>query len=396
MGAIFKLQNRVQPYAWGSHRMLAEFQNRPMPSPGPEAELWMGAHPKAPSRIQTPAGWSDLDTIIRNSPEVFLGPEVLSRFGPQLPFLLKVLAVDQPLSLQAHPDKRRAEEGYQRENAQGISLSAAHRNYKDDNHKPECICALTPFSGLCGFREPMDAHRLLKACWPPGQYAELDLLERGWRPFYEFLISRTADWRQRICTHVAERTEDLASHSMAFDWVQRLHRNYPGDVGILAPLLLNVVRLEPGQALFLPAGQLHAYLQGMGIEIMANSDNVLRGGLTSKHVDDLELMRILDFQPAPVQILSPQPHGADERIFSVPADEFRLSIISPCGAGQTAFSSWGPEILLCSQGNLQIVELGGGDGIDLVRGESVFIPAMIKQYEVNGCAELFRAAVNIF
>jgi mannose-6-phosphate isomerase len=394
MSPVFKLRNTIQPYAWGSRRMLAEFMNRPVPSSGPEAELWMGAHPKAPSRIQTPDGWSNLDTAIRNSPKNFLGPEMLSRFGPRLPFLFKILAVDQPLSLQAHPDKRRAEEGFRRENAQGIALRASNRNYRDDNHKPELICALTSFQGLCGFRKPMDAYRLLQSLWPPGQLAELELLTRGWRPFYEFLVTRPADWQQRLCSHAATCAASLSGQTIEFQWVERLQRIYPGDIGILAPLLLNLVRLEAGQALFLPAGRLHAYLHGLGIEIMANSDNVLRGGLTSKHIDAPELMRILDFEPGPAQIFTPQAAGPNECVYPVSADEFRLSIISTNDDNsETALASWGPEILLCSRNKAHIVTDRNNE-IGLVRGESVFMPARTGNYVVKGSAELFRAAVG--
>jgi len=394
MHSILKLQNTIQPYAWGSRRMLAEFMKRPVPSANPEAELWMGAHPKAPSRIQTADGWTSLDAAIRNTPATFIGTPLTSRFGPQLPFLFKVLAVDQPLSLQAHPDKQGAEQGYRRETAQGIPLSANHRNYKDENHKPECICALSVFWGLCGFRATLDAHRLLEQVWPQVQRNELELLTHGWRPFYEFLMSRTADWCQRLCSHAASRAADLADRTLEFQWVERLHRCYPEDIGILAPLLLNLVRLSPGQALFLPAGQLHAYLQGMGIEIMANSDNVLRGGLTSKHIDGPELLRILDFQAKPVQILTPQPNGANERVYPSAAAEFRLSIISADGIDETPVASWGPEILLCSRGSAHIGGSRLGAGVDLTRGESAFIRADLAQYRVAGRAELYRAAVN--
>ncbi len=393
MDSIYKMRNTIQPYAWGSRRMLAEFLNQTTPSAGPEAELWMGAHPKAPSLIQTAAGWENLDAIIRRSPDQFLGSEVRARFGRQLPFLFKVLAVGRPLSLQAHPDKQQAMEGYERENAQGIPLNAAQRNYRDKNHKPECICALTPFQALCGFREPDDALPLLEPLWPADLRAELEHLSRGWRPFYEFLVSRSVDWRRHVCRHAAERASSLADRAAVFEWVERLHRYYPGDIGILAPVLLNLVHLSPGEALFLPAGQLHAYLHGMAVEIMANSDNVLRGGLTSKHIDGAELIRILEFRSLAVHTLALRSDGPAEQTYLSPADEFRLSRIRVEGSGEMAVTSRGPEILLCSQGNLRI--RGAEErGIELGRGESVFIPAASDRYWLSGRAELFRATVN--
>lgn len=391
---LYKLRNTIQPYAWGSRRMLAEFLNREVPSAGPEAELWMGAHPKAPSCIRTSDGWVGLDKAIERQPDGFLGFEVRSRYGPRLPFLFKVLAIDRPLSLQAHPDRQQALEGYRRENEMGIALQADQRSYKDEHHKPECICALTPFWALCGFREPDDARRLLEPLWPSDQRSELGLLTQGWGSFYEFLVTLEPSRQRRLCTHAALRASQLSGRSSEFDWVEKLHREHPGDIGVLAPAMLNLIRLEPDEALFLPAGQLHAYLEGMGIELMANSDNVLRGGLTRKHIDVPELTRILEFRPSAMQVLTAQRVGASEQAYPSPADEFRLSKLHAQRGGVLAVNSWGPEIVLCARGSARI-DVGDGSVVELNKGESVFIPAMTNRYRVSGSADLFRATVNL-
>ena len=277
----FRMKNTVQAYAWGSRTAIPELLGKHSPSTKPQAELWIGAHPKAPSLLWHQGRWQALDQLISQYPEEFLGRSVASRFGPRLPFLLKVLAADQPLSIQAHPDTIQAKAGFRRENEAGIELTVDHRNYKDPQHKPECMCALAPFTGLCGFRSLSNMMSLMGSVWPINDNALLTTLtKKGIKSFFKSVMTLPTKKRLGLISQTVLQAESMIDINPAFPWMVRLNRLFPGDIGVLAPLYLNIVELQPGEAIFLPAGQLHAYLNGVGIEIMANSDNVLRGGLT--------------------------------------------------------------------------------------------------------------------
>ena len=402
MNRVVKLQNSIQPYAWGSHRAIAELLGQPAPSANPQAELWMGAHPKASSKIWYQGRWQSLAEVIQEYPEEILGRQALTHFGAQLPFLLKILAAEQPLSIQAHPSKRQAREGFERENAQGIPLSAGHRNYKDDQHKPECICALTTFWGVCGFRPLAETHTLLKAVWPPQDRGNLDRLlsedrNNTVRPFFERVMTLPSNERKTLLAQVISAAQQLSAHEKAYEWVLRLNNQYPDDIGVLSPILLNLICLQPGEALFLPAGQMHAYFDGLGIEIMANSDNVLRGGLTPKHVDITELLKILDFIPRPVNILNAQPVSNTERRYASAAEEFVLSIIdiAPEHAHQAGFGNRSAEILFCMDGTASVSWDEQQKHQELRKGQSVLIPAAVQHYTISGQATLYKAAVNL-
>ncbi len=401
MNRILKLQNTIQPYAWGSHTAIAQLLGLSTPSENPQAELWMGAHPKASSKIWFQGRWQALDHLLRHDPVPILGEAVVKRFGPQLPYLFKVLAVEKPLSIQAHPSHNMAKDGFIKENQKGIPLSAPHRNYRDDYHKPECICALTDFHALCGFRAPEEMRTLLDPLWPDRLRDYLDAVKEApdgvaLRQFFSRLMTLEKSQRIQLLTDVVAGAQELRSQNQAFDWVVRLHADYPEDIGVLSPLLLNFIRLRPGQALFLPAGRMHAYLRGVAIELMANSDNVLRGGLTSKHVDVDELLRILDFNTCPLEVLTPQSVGNHEERYPSPADEFELSIIrlqvdQRYDSGQRPPA---PEILLCIDGKAQIIWQGSSKGMDLIRGESVLVPAGLPRYQIEGKTILYKAAVH--
>ncbi|MBI5894728.1 MAG: mannose-6-phosphate isomerase, class I [Desulfobacterales bacterium] len=398
---MLKLQNTIQPYAWGSHTAIAQLLGQATPSEHPQAELWMGAHPKASSKIWYQGRWQGLDDLLRQDPVPLLGQAVVTRFGPQLPYLFKVLAVEKPLSIQAHPSQSMAEAGFSRENQQGIALSAPHRNYRDDRHKPECICALTEFHALCGFRAPEEIRALLDPVWPAQYKAHLNTLKSvpdgaGLRHFFSRLMTMDKSQRIPLVNDVVAAAQKLSDQSHAFDWVVRLHAAYPEDVGVLSPLLLHLIRLRPGQALFLPAGRMHAYLRGVAIEVMANSDNVLRGGLTSKHVDVDELLRVLDFQSYPLEVLKPQSIGHQEQRYPSPADEFELSMIriQDSQSHDSGRRLPAPEILLCVDGIAKIQWEGSSKGMDLARGESILVPAALTRYQIQGQTILYKAAVH--
>ena len=400
------LDNPVRGYAWGSRTVIAQLQGRAAPSPAPEAELWMGAHPGSPSRV-LPAV-QGLDERIAADPVGELGPRVAGRFGPRLPFLMKVLAAAAPLSLQAHPSPAQAEEGYAREEAAGLALDDPTRSYKDDSHKPELICALTPFTALCGFRPTAATRQLLAGLGVP----RLDQLAAGLaeedpgegeggespalRELFASLVTLSGDDRRVLLQQVfAACRNDSGDPQFAAEraWVARLARDYPADIGVVAALLLNLVELAPMEAVYLPAGNLHAYLGGVGIEIMASSDNVLRGGLTPKHVDVAELLKVLRFTPGPVPVLRPRRVGPEE-VFDAPAKEFRLSRVvlsGQPGAEPVELTGDGPQVVLCTDGAVNVVS--DGVGVELVKGSSAYVPAAVSDVTLAGEGTVFRATV---
>ena len=380
---MLRLKNPVQPYAWGSPTAIPQLLGVE-PSGAPQAELWLGAHPSAPSEV---VGDGPLDAVIARAPAALLGGPVVARFGPGLPFLLKVLAAAQPLSLQAHPSLAQAKEGFAREEAAGVPRTAAHRNYKDANHKPELICALGPFHALCGFRRVADSVALLRALGLP----LADRLEReGLKATLAHVMTLPEAERKALAASVAEACAARPPKGFEAEcaWGVKLAKQYPGDVGLVGALLLNLVTLQDGEALYLPAGNLHAYLEGLGVELMANSDNVLRGGLTPKHVDVPELLSVLSFEDGPAKVLTPA--GAPEAVYETPAPEFRLSRVDV--AGPVTLARRGPEVLLVTRGEVDVT--CGGEVLDLAQGESVFVGADEDTLELDGEGRVFRATVG--
>lgn len=398
---MYRLDNPVQKYAWGSRTFIPELLGERSPSKEPYAELWMGAHPRAPSHVIESGRSIPLSALIREDPAGMLGERVAGRFDGRLPFLLKVLAAVQPLSIQAHPDPALARNGFKREDAAGIPRDAASRNYRDPNHKPELICALTPFDAMSGFRPLPEIAGLLTyldltpfipaAAWPTGP-AEYSL-----RSFFEALINLSREEQVDLLDALIHRVSQASPRSddeaLAFSWVIKLSGHYPGDIGVIAPLLLNTVRLQPGEAFYTGAGVLHAYLAGAGVEIMANSDNVLRGGLTAKHVDPPELLKILTFTATPVRVLRGETTGGIEFIYQTPAVEFQLSRIILKGTGPYAPDRrTGPEIILCTGGSADAFR-GTGQNLKLHSGDSIFIPFAAGDYLIRGEATFYRSTV---
>ena len=369
------LTNPVRAYAWGSRTVIAELLGRPVPSPHPEAELWLGAHPGDPSHLAT---GKSLVEAISADPEGQLGPERARRWQETLPFLLKVLAADQPLSLQAHPSLAQARAGFAAEESAGLPRDAPDRNYRDANHKPELICALTPFAALVGFRAPAHTVDLLRALDVPAIAAHVELLAAqpdaaGLRALFTTWITLPQGRLSELVPAVADGAVRLAGGGR---WqevarsVLELAERYPGDAGVLAALLLNRVTLAPGEALYLPAGNLHMYLSGAGVELMANSDNVLRGGLTPKHVDVPELLRVLDFDAEPPPVLTGVAEGAWVR-YDTPAEEFLLRRFA--GDGPAPVPDGGPRILLCTAG--EAVVATHDTELALAKGAAVWLAA---------------------
>ncbi|MFF3166960.1 mannose-6-phosphate isomerase, class I [Streptomyces sp. NPDC003273] len=381
-----RLDNTVRPYAWGSTTAIPHLLGVE-PSGEPQAEMWMGAHPGAPSRTAR----GTLVEVIDADPERELGPAAVARFGPRLPFLLKILAAGAPLSLQVHPDLEQAREGYADEERRGVPVDAPHRNYKDANHKPELICALTEFDGLCGFRAPVEAAGLLEGLGVDSLKPYAGLLrahpeETALREVLTAVLSADPD---EMAHTVAEATAACTRLGGDYAPYAGIARHYPGDPGVIAAMLLNHVRLEPGEALFLGAGIPHAYLDGLGVEIMANSDNVLRCGLTPKHVDVPELLRIVRFEAGDPGVLRPEAAPDGEEVYDTPIDEFRLSrYVLPEGGTARDLTLDTPQILLCTAGSVRAGEH------ELAPGQSVFVPAGEKA-EVSGAGTVFRATVIV-
>ncbi|WP_019200486.1 mannose-6-phosphate isomerase, class I [Tsukamurella sp. 1534] len=384
-----RIEGVIRPYSWGSRTVLASLQRRPWPSEHPEAELWFGAHPADPARL--PGG--DLLTAISVDPEGELGASCRADFGDRLPYLVKVLAADEPLSLQAHPSAAQAVDGFARENAAGIPIDAPERSYRDAAHKPEIIIALTRFDALAGFREVGATVELLRALAVSQLDHSVELLacqpdSRGLRTlFTEWITLPKPEVAELISALLTGCVKYLGGGEARFRGEVRLAltlgERYPDDAGVLAALMLNRVVLEPGQALYLPAGNLHAYIGGAGVEVMANSDNVLRGGLTPKHVDVLELLRVLDFTPRAPSELSPSATTVGpEIVFSTPALEFRVSRVRldrtvPNRAPSVELDARGPQLMVVTEGTITVrsKSSGTGDMIDIPQGSGLWVPA---------------------
>ena len=394
------LKNPVQKYAWGSRTALQSLLGWPEPWKEPAAELWMGAHPKAPSEVQMNGECRSLIDVIAADPVSVLGAYAAERFSNRLPFLFKVLAADRPLSIQVHPDMGQARDGFERENRLKIPLDAPNRNYKDASHKPECLCAVTPFEAMKGFRAPEDILKLMDQVFRGNPLKELGSLRKGassngLKRFFTSIMSMDAARTAQVVHEAVKGTKPIADENRAFFWLLELNREYPGDVGVLSPLFLNVVTLSPGEAIYVPAGELHAYLSGVGMEIMASSDNVLRGGLTPKHIDIPELLKIVNFKSAPVQKQRPLPDDNFERTYQTPAEEFQFSEIAL--KGNERFISKverSVEILICMAGEGLIEEPESDQSQPLKKGMSVIVPSTVPGYVLSGSMSLYKGGVG--
>ncbi|MFC4754233.1 mannose-6-phosphate isomerase, class I [Dietzia aurantiaca] len=397
----------VQAYAWGSRTALPELCGTASPAPHPVAEHWFGAHDSGSSLCTDGRG---LDARIAADPLGELGDRVVDEYGGGLPFLVKLLSAEQALSLQAHPSPERAREGYAAEDARGIALDANNRNYRDANHKPEILVALTEFHALVGFRPVERTIALFDAL-------DVALL----RPYRDMLAGQPdAEGLRAVFTTfvtmphsaLADVVSDLvgcavgylSAHGVDGPWspvaatVTELAERYPSDPGVLAAMLLNRVSLHPGEAVYLGPGQLHAYLNGVGVEVMANSDNVLRGGLTPKHVDVPELMRVLEFTPLPDPTVQPTPvdRGIPGEVdYPTPEPDFALSRIDlPAGTESVWWRPEGPEVLLCTTGSVRVHD---GDSTEVLgAGGACWVPASANTVTLSGAegATVFRTRVG--
>ena len=401
MKRIALLENPVQNYAWGSRTFIPDLLGESSPAAEPMAELWMGAHPKASSAVLLHDKRISLLELIRKSPVDILGNSVAKRFSNTLPFLFKILAAAKPLSIQAHPNRDQAREGFARENRRKIPLNASNRNYRDENHKPEIICALRPFWALKGFRKVEEILFFMEKIGVSSLDGEIRALRgqpnrEGLKTFFKALFTLEEGRRARILTEALEGCKGDTDDYPALEWVNKLAESYPDDTGILSPIILNLVHLQTGTAIHIPAGELHVYLGGAGIELMANSDNVLRGGLTPKHVDIQELLNILTFETGEINLLQPRQHRDGDKVYPAATDEYILSVLDihkdALFKSQTQRSV---EIMICVEGNARITDLGTGEVLPLKKGVSVIVPAVVEQYQIEGTATIYKASVPL-
>lgn len=394
---MYRLTGSRRSYDWGSTTSMLEFLGGE-PDGTPFAELWLGAHPTGPSTAHTPAGNARLDEIIEADATTHLGHAVQAEFG-RLPYLLKLLAPACPLSMQVHPSPEMAKAGFQDEEARGVPLTAPARSFKDEHHKPEMVYALSRFEGLVGFRTETQVHSLLSRLDGPVTPALHALtsskqgtgLESALRQLLQ-LTPTDVDHVVAACRQLAATISDTEGRA-AYSTVEELAGFYPGDVGAVVSLLLNRIVLEPGQLVFLGDGIPHAYLSGFGLELMANSDNVLRLGLTSKHLDSNAMLEALDFTSSGYDVES-APKGAVTHVFAPPVPEFALSISNPGNAdGPHTLPGDGPRILICVEGTIQATIDGEPKGLTLNRGESIFIPAADGPVTIKGSGTAAQAFV---
>jgi mannose-6-phosphate isomerase len=353
--AVVPLEGVLRRYEWGSPTAIPRLLGVE-PDGRPAAELWFGAHPDDPS----PAGASTLDELVAADPAAALGTGVVDRFGPRLPFLLKVLAAEKALSIQVHPARDEAEEGFAREDAAGLDRRAPNRNYRDRNHKPELVCALTDFEALCGFRPVAETRALLSELRRPELGFVTAALDGDDPLRAAFTAILTAPDPAPAVAALSEAA--AASRDERLAGVRLAAQDFPGDVGVLVAVLLGYVRLRPGEAIFLGAGNVHAYLRGTGVEIMANSDNVLRCGLTPKHVDVPEVLRITRFD----ELADPR-WPAVGGSFAVPVPDFRLTRLDV--EEPTRLDDPGPLVVLVTEGDVRVAD------VPLGPGRAAFVPA---------------------
>ncbi|MBT2584626.1 mannose-6-phosphate isomerase, class I [Arthrobacter sp. ISL-95] len=404
---MYQIENVLRPYAWGSTTAIAELLGRPA-SGGPEAEMWIGAHPDSPSTAVHPNGVTQpLDALIASDPLRCLGSESIAEFGPRLPFLTKFLAAGQPLSLQVHPSLDQAKEGFARENAAGIPADAAERNYRDDNHKPEMIFALTPFKALCGFRPPSASKAVFEhlarvldsaAVTVPSVMTNVisDLALPDESAALKAAFSRLIEGGSQVSDAINEVVAvfsagaPLEPHREVLAAMLDINEAFPGDPGVLISLLLNHLSLEPGEVVYLPAGNIHAYLHGLGVEVMASSDNVLRGGLTAKHLDIPELLRTVRFEALGVPRVQLSGTEFGQELYRPPFKEFQLQRIElGPGAEPVPLAQTGPAVVVVVAGSV-LLDSPKSD-LRLERGAAAFIPdieAPVNVHPVQGATDV--------
>ncbi|MDQ2109595.1 MULTISPECIES: mannose-6-phosphate isomerase, class I [unclassified Vibrio] len=389
---FFLMSNTIQHYAWGSIDSFSQLFDIANPQQQPQAELWMGAHPNGCSQVDYQGQKTRLSDLIASDPAYFLSANTEQTFG-ELPYLFKILAAEQALSIQVHPSKSEAEQGFAKENAAQIPLTAANRNYKDPNHKPELVYALTDYQAMNGFRpinEIVEHFQrvAIETLQPLLEHLQQQQTEVGLKSFFTELLSFSGSEKQVAIEQLmayAHRHQEQA----LFQLILTLAETYPHDIGLFAPLILNVLTLKPGQAMYLDARTPHAYLKGTGLEIMANSDNVLRAGLTPKHIDITELAKCTRFAEKPASTLLLTPKITDGALlFPVPVTDFKFAIYPQPKQCRVNVSS--AQILLAIDHDATLTA-ADGQSVTIHKGESVFIPAYTEHYQLSSLGRVAKA-----
>lgn len=391
MKKLYKMENNVQKYEWGTSDFIANLLGITKDDEIPWAELWMSAHEKAPSFL--PEIQLSLNRAITNNPNEFLGKSIAEEYDNKLPYLFKILSAEKPLSIQAHPNLEQAKRGYERENKEGIDLTNFIRNYKDDNHKPELICALTEFHAMCGFRPATEIIDYFTQINLKNSLSEFSDFEKNpspenWKQVLREILKADVEKKLHILNILTGNLHILNDQYIR-GWLSKLLIQYPNDIGVLSPLFLNTFILKPGEAIFLKAGILHAYLKGTGIEIMANSDNVLRGGLTPKNIDVKELVSILNWEMEKPKI---QSYDSNQEVttYQIPIKEFSLKRVNL--SGELALDNNEPTMIIVIDGNL--VVCSENESMSISQGDSIFIVSDAKKVNLSGDALLFIASTN--
>ncbi|MBU2896888.1 mannose-6-phosphate isomerase, class I [Vibrio hepatarius] len=393
---IYTLNNPIKNFSWGSRTAIRDYFGIDNSTLERQAEIWMGAHPSASSRISQAGVDVSLCDVIANNPDYWLGKGSKGR-ASSLPFLMKILAAEEPLSIQVHPSKKAAELGFAEENEQGVALDAPNRNFKDPNHKPEFVYALTPYLAMNGFREfdqivaNFDAMGLptLKEIFQPFKKKPNSLTLEV---FFTALLSLEEKLKVQVINELLGAVKTIDEDHFAYQassLISRLCGIYPEDIGLFGPLLLNVVELQPGEAMFLYPETPHAYIQGLAIEVMANSDNVLRAGLTLKYIDIEELIKNTKFQPITFESLILNHHGIqnNREVYPVPVEDFNFDVLKL--RNTISLTTTSPEILLCLSN--QVTLITDMESRVLRAGESVVLPASLGKYRISGKGSVARA-----
>ncbi|MFV0448400.1 MAG: mannose-6-phosphate isomerase, class I [Vibrio sp.] len=389
---FFVMKNKIQNYPWGSVDSVHQLFNIANPKSEPQAEIWMGAHPNGCSEVEVNGQSLLLSELVAQDKEAILSATTAQQFG-ELPYLFKVLAAAQALSIQVHPSKEEAEIGYEKENLAGIAANAANRNYKDPNHKPELVYALTPYQAMNGFRSLSD----IISNFEELKIEQLSTLiaalkqaqnETGLETFFTQLLSLQGAEKTTAVEALLAYAQTNASEPL-FALILELAQQYPGDIGLFAPLMLNVLTLQPGEAMYLDARTPHAYLKGTGLEIMANSDNVLRAGLTPKYMDVPELAKCTKFAEKPASTLLLAPVEQENvLLFPVPVPDFKFAIFPKPDHVQVSANS--AEILLPLDADMTL-QSPDGQSVTISKGQSVFVPAYTQNYQLTSAGRVARA-----
>ena len=403
IATVLPIEGIIRPYAWGSRTAIPELLGVE-PTAEPAAELWLGAHPDAPSRIRGEA--RTLEEFIADEPLAALGEGVVEHFGARLPFLLKVLAADKALSIQVHPTLAQAREAFARQQTrQQTQGENALLSYTDDNHKPELVCAISDFEAFCGFRPVTQILDLLESIeravgdvaasdlvmqWR-NELAKPDGIRAGFSWLYELQapsVAAVVDYLVRGCTELAITSTPWTGAAQA---ISRVAGDFPGDIGLAVALMLNYVVLQPGEALFLGAGNVHAYVRGLAVEVMANSDNVLRCGLTKKPLNVAEVLRIADFTSLPDPRFRAS-HAGRRTSFCPPVRDFSLHrwvfTTEDIAEPPEVLSCGDPRVLLVTEGS--VVLTFAEQQLIVGRGEAVFVPANVE-VTMHGVGTVFEA-----